>query len=377
MSERMNPVQELKQDYPWVEHPLVVGAPMRLISLAEMAVDVSKAHGIGFIGTGTDISTLPQNLSHAQELLEQCNPPLSTSSSTLPIGIGFINWGCPLEPSLSLIAQYRPCAVWFFAPSSPSSLEAWVHGTRTASPATKIWIQVGSVREAVDATTRTQPDVLVVQGTADSGGHGLVRGASLITLAPEVCAALDAIPSRRPVVLAAGGLTTARSAAASFLLGASGVVLGTRLLATPQACIHPGYKASLLSATDGGQTTVRTKLYDFLRGTTGWPDTHNARAITNQSFVDATKGMSDVRNKELYEQVLARVEAEQQQQDQGQKEDEAWGEKGRLTMYAGTGIGLITEIKDAGDVVREIRDGVREILQGAALLVDTAEKRKL
>lgn len=180
-------------------------------------------------------------------------------------------------------------------------------------------------------------------------------------------------------MLAAGGLTAARPAASSLVLGASGVVLGTRLLATPQARVHPGYKASLLSASDGGQTTVRTKLYDSLRGTTGWPDTHNGRAIVNQSYLDEAKGMSRVKNKELYEQVLARVEAEQQQQqeDRGQKEDEAWGEKGRLTMYAGTGIGLITEIKEAGDVVREIRDGVREILQGAASLVDTTEKDRL
>lgn len=348
-----------------------------------MTVTYHHPDGIGFIGAGTDISTLPQHLSHAQALLQETSPPLPTTSATLPIGIGFINWGCPLAPSLSLIAQYRPCAVWFFAPSSPASLEAWVQGTRDASPATKIWLQVGSVREAIDATIRTQPDVLVVQGT-DAGGHGRVQGASLVTLVPEICAALDNLPGRRrPVVIAAGGITAARPAAASLVLGARGVVLGTRLLATPQARIHAGYKASLVAASDGGQTTVRTKLYDSLRGTTGWPDTHNGRAIVNQSFVDAAAGMSEARNKELYEQVLARVEAEQSGRGQGQEEDDdddddAWGEKGRLTMYAGTGIGLINEIKEAGDVVREIRNGVREILQGAASLVEgSSEKGKL
>ena len=40
---KMNDTQKLKEDYPWIQMPVVVGAPMRLIALADMAVEISKA----------------------------------------------------------------------------------------------------------------------------------------------------------------------------------------------------------------------------------------------------------------------------------------------------------------------------------------------
>ncbi|KAF1838353.1 inosine monophosphate dehydrogenase [Decorospora gaudefroyi] len=344
----------LRQEYPWIQTPLVVGAPMRLIALADMAVEVSKAGGIGFVGAGTDVSTLRSHLQHVQKLLHS-STPLPVSDNTLPIGVGFINWGAGLADSLSIIKEYRPAAVWFFAPSSPASLVAWADNTRQASPATKIWVQVGSVTEAMDTVKQVAPDVLVVQGT-DAGGHGLARGAGLISLLPEVCDAVAAHfqpannRERKPILLAAGGITESRAATAAFILGASGIVLGTRLLATPQAAISHGYRAEILRATDGGQNTVRTTVYDTLRGTQ-WPASHNARGLINQSFTDAVGGMSEEMNKKLYEEEMG-------------KGDVGWGFQGRMTTYAGSGVGLVKEVKGAREVVGELRDGVRKLLVG-------------
>lgn len=225
-------------------------------------------------------------------------------------------------------------------------------------------MQIGSVKEAIEVAKHVRPDVLVVQGT-DAGGHGLVRGASLITLLPEVCDAIEEhctassnIDSKKeevakPIILAAGGISEARTAASALTLGASGLVLGTRLLATPQARITAGYQSTILRTTDGGQTTVRTKVYDTLRGT-NWAETHNGRAIINQSYVDSVeKGMCEDQNRKLYQETMET------------KGDEGWGEQGRMTTYAGSGVGLIREVKDVGDVVREIREGVQSILDGA------------
>lgn len=149
LSITMNRIHKLKQVYPWVQTPLVVGAPMRLISLADLAVSISRAGkfevmsflsfssffnhesryqvmeskalrntpfifyacpslrferkpvvcvylwsnnytgGIGFIGGGTD-SNLEEHLLQAKKLLAES--PLPTRSSTLSIGVGFINW---------------------------------------------------------------------------------------------------------------------------------------------------------------------------------------------------------------------------------------------------------------------------------------------
>jgi nitronate monooxygenase len=248
-----------------------------------------------------------------------------------------------------LIEKYKPAAVWFFAPSSITSLVEWTQKTRAVSPETKIWVQVGSVKEALGAVEAVKPDVLVVQGT-DAGGHGLAHGAGLISLLPEVHDALGTgTESKRPILIAAGGIADSRGAAASFLLGASGVCLGTRFLASPEANIAKGYQKEVLRASDGGQTTVRTKVYDNLRGTTGWAESHNARGIVNKSYFDALGGMNEEENKKLY-------------QEEMQKGDEGWGEQARMTAYAGSAVGLVRTVMGAGEIVREIREGTMGLL---------------
>jgi nitronate monooxygenase len=306
-------------------------------------------------------------MQHAQRLLSN-TPSLKGKNGTLPIGIGFINWGANLAASLPIITRYRPAAVWFFAPSSITSLAEWAQEMRKACPETKVWVQVGSVAEAMETVREARPDVLVVQGT-DAGGHGLARGAGLISLLPEVGDAVaeyfggsgsegggsdggqrGKVKGTRPIVIAAGGISESRSASAAFLLGSSGVVIGTRLLATPQARISAGYRNEVLRASDGGQTTVRTKVYDSLRRT-NWAESHNARGLVNKTFEDAVGGVSEEENRKLYEEEV-------------NKGDEGWGVEGRMTTYAGSGVGLVRVVKEAGDVVKEIRDGVREILGG-------------
>lgn len=324
---------------------------MRLIALADMAVEISVAGGLGFIGSGTDTSTLASDLATAASLLSKTS--LADYKETLPIGVGFINWGASLEIAAPLIAQYRPAAVWFFAPASLESLKEWTTQSRDASPKTKVWVQVGSVKEAMSVIKEVQPDVLVVQGT-DAGGHGLAQGASLITLLPEVqdtvaqvCAAENL---RLPTLIGAGGIMDARGASAALVLGAQGVVLGTRLLAAREAKISNGYRQEVLRAGDGGQTTARTKVYDVLRGTTGWAPTHNGRGIINKSYVDAMAGMNEEENKTLYERETA-------------KGDEGWGVDGRMTTYAGSGVGLVKEIKGAAEIVEEVRSGTNEVMK--------------
>ena len=247
----------------------------------------------------------------------------------------------------------------------------WTAATREASPGTKVWVQIGSVEEAVEVVRAVAPDVLVVQG-ADAGGHGLERGAGVVSLVPEVddkvrgvCRA--SVPSslgttkgdgkekeddrpEMPVLVAAGGIADARGAAAALALGAGGVVMGTRFLATHEAEISKGYRKEVVRAEDGGQSTVRTKVYDQVRGTDGWPERYNGRGVVNRSYVDAVAGMDAEENKKLYTEEI-------------EKGDEGWGADGRMTTYAGSAVGLVREVKPAGEVVREVREGVGGVLR--------------
>jgi len=145
-----------------------------------------------------------------------------------------------------------------------------------------------------------------------------------------------------------------RGTAAALTLGAAGVTMGTRYLASPEANLAPGYQAAVLRASDGGVTTERGKLYDSLRGTTDWPARYGGRGVLNASWWDAGRGMGFEENKRLYEASLA------------EGGDAGWGEGGRLTTYAGSGVGLVREVKGAGAITAEVREDARRILRRAA-----------
>ncbi|KAI9042233.1 nitronate monooxygenase [Aspergillus affinis] len=344
--------------YPWTETPLVASAPMLNIAMPSLAVSVSSAGGIGFLAAGYDVSNLERNLQEAVHLVERTDTPIRSvfhSTGTLPIGVGFLTWGADLEMSVVTIKRYRPCAVWLFGPQThPSDLIPWVNGVRAATYGrTKVWIQVGSVAEAAAAAEALRPDVLVVQG-ADAGGHGLAHSASVLTLVPEVCDALKERRKSEIAVVAAGGIADGRGIAASLALGSTGVVMGTRFLASVEASIARGYQDEILRASDGGVSTVRSTVYDRVRGIKGWPRRYDGRGVINRSYTDATEcGMNDEENRSLYKGEL-------------EKGDSGWGPRGRLTTYAGSGVGLVKATLPAAKILDQVRLEARDAIQRLA-----------
>jgi nitronate monooxygenase len=324
---------------------------MRLIALSKLACEVSNAGGLGFIGAGSDASTLEHELQQSKQLLK-----VESTDSILPVGVGFLLWAGDklLQDALPILERHKPAAVWLFADEHPDQLTTWTKECRrVTSNKTKIWIQVGTVADALQAMKSCRPDVLVIQGS-DAGGHGLEKCAGLISLLPEVDDAVSSycrqneIPT--PALVAAGGIMDGRGVAASIALGASGVVMGTRYLACPESNMAKGYQDAVLKASDGGVNTARGKLYDSLRGTTNWPARYGGRSVLNESWHDAAKGMSFEENKKLHDEAI-------------KKGDEGWGEHARLTTYAGTGVGLVKDVKPAADVTREVREHAVQIMK--------------
>ncbi|GAM82340.1 hypothetical protein ANO11243_003190 [Dothideomycetidae sp. 11243] len=324
------------------------------ISSEICTTDRGDAGGLGFIGAGNDVSQLAAELDRTRQLLHDVGP---THGDTIPVGVGLLLWGLEVGQVTSIIADptRRPAAVWLFAPRQMSDLSAWSEGIRDATDcSTKIWIQIGTAAEAVAALEYARPDVLVVQ-SQDAGGHGLTKGAGLIPLLPEVIAAVEQAAASRgqscPSFIAAGGIMDGTCAAAALALGAHGVCLGTKLLATPEANLADGYRQAVIRAKDGGVSTVRSHVYDTLRGTTSWPDRYGGRGVINASYWDFEEGMDMEHNKSLYNKAL----------EQG---DEGWDEnRGRLTTYAGTGVGLVTRLQPAAEIVAEMRADSMVVLQ--------------
>lgn len=378
----------ITQDYPWVLSPLISSAPMRLISTAPLALAVSLAGGVGFLGAGTETgASLLSDFREAESMLSSYRPSTSPNQSTelgpkaariteeeasirekfptdtLPIGVGIILHSASLRDFLTTLRSIRrpPAAIWLFAARDTEQLQEWTDAIKTLysssaptnerakGPAPKIWIQTGTVADALEYTHVCKPSILVLQGT-DAGGHGLQTGASLLTLIPEVFDALSALPKSvtRPTLVAAGGIADSRGVSAALALGAEGIVMGTRYLASPEAVVTGGYRNEVLRASDGGITTVRSRLYDSLRGTSGWPERYGGRGVVNASWKDAQAGMPEEANRKLYDADLKRGDA-------------GWGPTGRITTYAGTVVGLIKEVKGAGDITREVREGCAKV----------------
>lgn len=327
---------------------------MRLIALSKLACEVSNAGGLGFIGAGSDASTLEHELRQSKQLLK-----VEATDGMLPVGVGFLLWAGDklLQDALPILERYKPAAVWLFADEHPDQLTTWTKECRrVTSNKTKIWIQVGNVADALQAVKTCQPDVLVVQGS-DAGGHGLEKCAGLITLLPEVDDRISSYcqetATPKPTLIAAGGIMDGRGVAASIAFGASGVVMGTRYLACPESNMAKGYQDAVLNASDGGVNTARGKLYDSLRGTTDWPARYGGRSVLNQSWHDAAKGMNFEENKKLHDEAL-------------KKGDGGWGKNARLTTYAGTGVGLVKDVEPAAEVTRQVRYGATDILERMA-----------
>lgn len=307
---------------------------MRVFTGPESATAVSAAGGIGFIGPGKTPEDLEPTLQRAQRLLEQRNqshhPDIPGFSSRelkekLPIGVGFQIFDANLEVALRSIAKYRPAAAWLFVPREGSDdLSVWMGEIRKASPVTQIWLQVGSVKDALEAAKLSSPpDVLVLQ-SIDAGGHGLAKGAGFVSLIPEVRDAMTAAGVNIPII-AAGGIADGRGVAAVLALGAVGAAMGTRFLASKEADIAPGYQKEVLRATDGGQSTTRTQLFDALIGRNNWPPQFNGRTIINGSVRDHDNGLPLKDNQEKFKQAL-------------KEGDNGWGQDGRLITYAGKSV---------------------------------------
>ena len=345
--------QLLVKDYPWTTSPLIVSAPMMKITYGALAVAASKAGGLGFLAGGFDLTPLGDDLAEAAELVKSAGIP-ATADGVLPIGVGFQNWGSDLQLALAAIERFPPAAVWFFAPKQLSDLLPWAKEIRAVTGGkTKVWVQVGTVAEALEVAKTSKPDVLVLQGV-DAGGHGLESRASIVSLVPEVADALRRDGIQIPLI-AAGGISDGRGAAAALALGAAGVALGTRFLACEEAKITKGYQNEVLRVHDGGVSTVMTKIYDVVRGIYGWPSAYGGRGVANRSYLDALHGMTDEENQELYKEAMKQGDA-------------GWGPEGRMTTYAGTGVGLINHVLSAEDIIKHMQEE-------AVLVLDATTRR--
>jgi len=234
-----------------IRHPVLL-APMAGASGGALAAAVTAAGGLGLIAGGYGDA-------------DQLDAEFETAGNAR-VGVGFITWSLARQPALlTQTLERAPAAVFLsFGDAAPFARD--IHGAGA-----KLICQVQGVEQARIAAG-IGADAIVAQGS-EAGGHGASRGT--FALVPAVVDAVTPLP-----VLAAGGIGDGRGLGASLLLGAAGAVIGTRFLATTECLWPESFKQRLLE--HGGDDTLRTSLFDRLRGL-DWPPEFTGRVIRNAS----------------------------------------------------------------------------------------------
>jgi enoyl-[acyl-carrier protein] reductase II len=207
-----------------IEYP-VVQAPMTYIARAELAAAVSEGGGLGMIETLTAEGRA--DLSRVRELTDR------------PVAANLMIQGWKRDPSIVdelVAAEVRHV---FTSAGDPALFTAQLH----EAGMTVVHV-VGSLKGAMKAAD-AGVDALVVEGV-EGGGFKSALGASTMVLLPLIADRVD-LP-----IIAAGGICDARSAAAAVVLGAEGVQMGTRMLASHEAAVHANFKNAIMAANDDG-----------------------------------------------------------------------------------------------------------------------------
>lgn len=221
-------------------HPFV-SAGMAFVAGPALASAVSNAGGLGTLGTG------PVPAAGLDQLIRA-----TRSMTSGPFAVDLINATSGMGPfttqeHIDVCADHKVPVVVFFW-NCPQ--RAWVNQLHAAG--TRVWMQVGSVAEAVEAH-RLGADAIICQGTG-AGGHN-----KSVAPTKQLVYGVRAALGYRVTLLAAGGIVEGRDVAHALAHGADGVWVGTRMVASTEAYAHAQYKQRIVHSSL--RSTARTTLF--------------------------------------------------------------------------------------------------------------------
>jgi nitronate monooxygenase len=298
----------------------------------DLATAVSRVGGLGMLGA---------QLVNAETLAAALHDVRTMTSA--PVAVNFASSLFDLErdlPTLDVAIGGSAMVELFFYGDPNIELVKRVH----AGGCLASW-QVGSVADGLRAV-ECGCDVLVVQGM-EAGGH--VRGeTALLPLLSEVLAHVD-IP-----VIAAGGISTPRALAAVLAAGAAAGRIGTALVASEEADFHTDYKRAIVRAS--GQDTVRGEYFPVMLP--------NA---PHRVLRSASRAVDELKTPTAGEMELGGERHEVARGAGLAPGASATGRVDAMAMFAGEGVGSVSTIRPAADIVLGLWNGARDLIRAAAL----------
>ena len=295
------------------KYPLMQGG-MAWIADGRLAAAVSEAGGLGII-SAMNIDQLKNEINIARSLTDK------------PFGVNIMLQSKFVDEAAEIIASERVAVVTTGAGMPTKYMEMWL------AAGTKIIPVIASVSMA-RMMEKLGAHAVVAEGQ-ESGGH--IGELTTMALVPQVCDAVK-IP-----VIAAGGIADGRGVAASFMLGAEGVQIGTRFLCASECSVHENYKKAVLDASDISTVTTGRR---FGGNTCRCIKNKFAREFIKKEYApDATpESVAD-----LGVGALRRAAVE--------------GDVKDGCVLAGQISGLVNKIEPAADIISEIMTKAKELLK--------------
>ncbi len=224
-----------------IKYPIIQGG-MAWIADSSLAAAVSNAGGLGIITGNAPVEWVRQEIRKTKELTDK------------PFGVNIMLLAETADEIAQMVCNERVKVVTTGAGNPGKYIKKWKeHGI--------IVIPVVPSVALAKRMEKSGADAIIAEG-CESGGH--VGELTTMTLIPQVVDAVD-IP-----VIAAGGIGDGRGIAASFMLGADAVQVGTRFLVAKECTVHQNYKNKVMKAKD-----IDTQV-------TGRPTGHPVRIIRNK-----------------------------------------------------------------------------------------------
>ena len=304
-----------------VRHPVVLGG-MGTGTSPELVATVSGAGGLGILGA-TQLSPTSIHVG-AAEIRERTEHPF---------GLNFL-LAFAEEEGIAAALAARPAVMSFAWPRREQDLRSYF--ARAHEAGATVMHMVSTETDGLRAA-EAGADVLVAQGT-EGGGH--VGQMGTFVLVRQVVRSVPDLP-----ILAAGGVADGAGLAAALALGADGVLLGTRFLASEEAPIHASYKQAIVDSD--GTDSVLTDIPDIAQGRE-WPG-----------------ALDRVRRNRLIEEFLGREWLVRERRAEiaariSRARDEGDVENG--TLGTGQVAGLIDRIEPAEALVRSIASDAEQII---------------
>ncbi|HMF25259.1 MAG TPA: nitronate monooxygenase [Pseudolabrys sp.] len=307
-----------------IEVPIIL-APMGTCTSAELAAAVSNEGGLGGIGTlFRSLAAIKRDIDVVRTLTDR------------PFAINHIPQALDAE-AFRYTLEAKP-AVISFALDDPGDMVRQAHDVGS-----RVMLQVTTVAQAVRAA-ESGVDVIIAQGGESGGYCGEV---STMALVPQVVDAVSPIP-----VVAAGGIFDGRGMAAALMLGAAGVNLGTRFIASKEAPVGEEWQRAIVAANSENSIKIDV-LNDIspIPGTRGFPTV--PRSLPT-AFLTEWSGKREEARRErdrLRGQIVSTTQA---------------GRQHECVLWAGQTAGGIKDVLPVATIMRQLIEDAEFALSQAA-----------